>query len=129
MIHVESAFRPAVTSSKKAKGLLQVTDIAVKEINQTVERMKRSNKLEQFTTRCSNLSVDKLYEIEHNIRAGSCYFELMRIRHGGYIQALVAYNGGQRQLIRLTKGKRLVTETANYVVRTIYLRRTLCLKD
>jgi len=126
MMRVESTFDATALSSKGAKGILQVTDIAVREIDTAVDSFANQNKYLRFVERCQGLEVDRLFEVEHNIRAGSCYLQLMRIRYGGYIAALITYNGGTRQLLRIQKGKRLATETLNYVTQILYWKETLC---
>ena len=121
LIYVESRFIADAVSSANAVGIMQITPIAVKELNNSRKELPEMCWVE--------FRVDKLTDIEHNVRAGSCYFQLMYQRTGSYVGALITYNGGQRQLIRLKRGKQLVNQTANYVTKILYLREVYCEKN
>jgi soluble lytic murein transglycosylase len=82
VIKVESRFNPYATSSKGAKGLMQITSSTGKYLSGILEDKDFSDSL--------------LYEKETNIRYG-CYYlsKLLNDFQGDLVLALAAYNGGE----------------------------------
>lgn len=116
MTFVESRFDPSALSGAGARGLLQLTDLAVLEAVQECHLSPV-------------LSVLDLNNRGLNIRLGSCYLrKLLRETGGDQDRALVIYNGGYRQLLRYDQGQQIASETANYLIqvnRALHLCRGL----
>lgn len=104
VIYVESQFDPHAHSQAAAFGLMQITEVAERDAARTCAlRPLRS--------------LSDLYDPMTNIRYGSCYLsQLLQDAGGDWTRALVAYNGGGRQLLRYDSGQSIVAETANYVL-------------
>lgn len=103
VIHKETQFQPNLISSAKAYGLMQVTEVAMREAARHCE--------------IPVVPMKKLLDVATNIRYGSCYldFALMTTK-GDVDRALILYNGGYRQLEKYDRGYGIATETANYVL-------------
>lgn len=135
---VESAFDSAALSPKKARGLMQLTPIAVKEINRIVSyynSILESRKFlpstlrqryEGYVDRCSGLTWQRTRIMEENIRGGMCYLSLLKWNTTSWVATSAAYNGGPSQIERLQQDRHLNTETANYVSKVLFLQETLC---
>ena len=81
VIRVESNFRPDVTSSKGARGLMQV-------LPDTGQHAAASLGLREYTP-------DMLFDPQMNIRLGTWYLSLLMAEFEGDLSlALAAYNGG-----------------------------------
>lgn len=113
VMYVESRFNRNALSPKDARGLMQMTEIAVLE----------------STRRCNLPAVNdqqRMHDSYTNVRYGTCYLGLMlEVAEGNWNEALILYNGGHRQLTRYRKGERLTQETADYVVR-VNQARAVC---
>lgn len=110
---IESAFNPMAKSQAGARGLMQITPIAVKEV-------KRRN------PRCVASGIVDYHSVEQNIEIGYCYYKLMKL---DYLQnkalALAAYNGGPSRANILRSLKPLNNETANYIAKVLYIEGVL----
>ena len=103
VIYVESRFKEDALSASNAYGLMQITEIAARE----VERECSLSPL---------LDMTHLFDASTNIRYGSCYLRKLHRDLHSWTRALIVYNGGYKQLERYEKGQMMVAETANYVL-------------
>lgn len=104
VMYTESGFRARAISEAKAYGLMQITNVAMREASAQCD--------------LPVIPMEKLLDSATNVRYGSCYLQyLMGILDGDIDQVLIVYNGGFKQLTRYLKGESIVTETANYVLR------------
>lgn len=104
VIYVESAFNKRAKSEAEAHGLMQMTEIAVKD---AVKHCK-----------LRPVSMDNLLDSYTNVRYGTCYLsKLLEDTSGDWDRALVAYNGGYAQLQKYDRGETIASETANYVLK------------
>lgn len=114
VIYVESRFDSTAISPAEARGLMQMTGIAVREA----------------VSKCSLKPVqdpDKMHINELNIKYGSCYLaHLHDEMDGNWTRTLITYNGGYRQLIRYDRGLQIAQETANYVLQVNRILDTVC---
>lgn len=108
LIYVESRFDPKAVSSAEAVGLMQVTKIAMTDLN-------------------LKFSIDKLIKPWYNVKVGTQFLKFLLKQNGGnWILALVAYNAGQKFADRLSSGKKIPRETSAYITNILYLREKLC---
>ena len=109
VIRVESAGKPKAESSKGAKGLMQVTDIAEREVMRAYDVKKdvvvrrliwiRENPDKQVR------EVD-LFDPEYNIAIGTAYLRLMVNAFDGDTRlALAAYNWGPTKVRELRRSR------------------------
>lgn len=105
VIYTESGFRPEVISSQEAAGLMQVTEVAMKD---TVDHCG-----------LPEVSMDLLLSSQKkNVKYGTCYLNhMLQYTGGSWTRTLIIYNGGYRQLARYDRGESIATETANYVLK------------
>ena len=114
VIYVESHFNKQAVSEQEARGLMQMTSIAV----------------DSATQHCKFKSItsDHLFDSYTNIKYGSCYLKKMLDEsNGDWTKALILYNGGYRQLTKYMQGDDITTETANYILK-VNRARELCLQ-
>lgn len=112
IIAQESGYTSSANSNKKAKGLMQLTDIAIKEIVNN--------------NRCGiDKTPDNIYDEKTNIELGSCFFSYLMSIYGNTTEALIHYNGGGAAVNALKEGKpyreslyyvRLVNEYYNTLI-------------
>lgn len=104
VIYVESAFNKHAKSEAEAHGLMQMTQIAVKDA------VKHCN--------LGPVNMDNLLDSYTNVKYGTCYLsKLLEDTNGDWDRALVAYNGGYAQLQKYDRGDTIASETANYVLK------------
>lgn len=104
VIFVESRFDKKAKSHADAHGLMQMTEIAVKDA------VKHCN--------LRPIDMDNLFDSYTNVRYGTCYLnKLLEDTEGDWERALIAYNGGYMQLQRYDRGESVASETANYVLK------------
>lgn len=104
VIYVESAFNKQAKSQAEAHGLMQMTEIAVKDA------AKHCN--------IKPVSVSNLFDSYTNVKYGTCYLgKLLQDMNGDWERALVTYNGGYAQLQKYDRGETIASETANYVLK------------
>jgi hypothetical protein len=117
---MESGFDEDARSPADALGILQVTPTAAWEV-WLVARKRRADAV--WLKHCSHLPEPSDESIlKHNIRFGACYWRLVSEQMQGNVAlTLAAYNGGYRQTERLAAGKRVATETAQYISKYLYL--------
>lgn len=110
--YVESRYIPTAQSHAGAYGITQVTLPAA------------TTAYPLCPTRLRPIRVPTdLHHPPTSIAYGSCYLRyLLNYTGGDTDRALIAYNGGSRQLARYDAGQSIATETANYVLR---VRRAL----
>lgn len=113
IIKAESGFDPKATSHKKARGLMQISEV-------TANWGAKTLKIEKF-------SYDKLYDPETNISIGCWYINNLMREFGDNTQVvLAAYNGGSGNVSEWLKDTRYsksgstldkipFKETENYV--------------
>lgn len=118
VIWVESANNPKALSSAGAKGLMQMTDIAYTELRTAMDVQPICR---------PPLTLDP-YDARTSVHYGSCYLDLMLSRHNDdVVQALIAYNAGSSWVGRWADGRKLPTETYNYILRvTQYMEKYRC---
>lgn len=110
LIHTESRFKPNLTSTAAAYGLMQITDVGMREA--------------AIQCRFPVIPVQKLFDTATNIRYGSCYLDYLLKSTGNLDRALIVYNGGYRQLAKYDQGIPMAAETSNHLIQT---RRILAL--
>jgi len=111
IITVESAGNRKAVSSVGAKGLMQVTKIAVRDI------IAHRNIL---PARCKRITLKtNLFRASSNILAGSCYFKLLEVYVGSsWYYRVASYNAGPGRVDRWKKGKsKLPKETTDYLIK------------
>jgi len=116
LIAHESAFQSRALSSAGARGLMQITPLALLDARRMCPDLPSN-------------SWNRMYEVDLNLRAGICYLAWIREKlgtGGSVFELLIAYNGGNRQLNRWRRGKILAGETANYVIRILFLIQDNC---
>lgn len=114
LIQVESGWNPNAVSHKGAVGLTQMTAIAWKDLQQaTIPLPPKCRPAASF-------SPQALQEPELSIFYGSCYLKLLKERYGTWAEAIIAYNGGHRQVMRWRRGLRIAPETASYLQKIWY---------
>ena len=108
LIAVESGGNPRALSTENARGLMQVTPIALKAVRQESSRLPSA---------CGQLPVHvDLYNPQLNVLVGSCYFKLMLQSMVTVEQAIMAYNAGPGRIKRWSQGtSSLPLETVNYI--------------
>ncbi len=79
VIRTESDFRPDALSPVGARGLMQLTEPALSDVNRYLK---------------TDYRFDDMYDPKINIRCGTCYLFLMYRQFGRYDTALAAYNAG-----------------------------------
>lgn len=111
MILMESGGNPIAQSHQKAEGLMQLTSIAVKEVQNQHSMPTPTN----------------LFNPEENITYGILLLEHYIQQCGSVKKALICYNGGYAALLRYRAGglDALPEETRNYVPRVLNLMRDL----
>lgn len=104
VIYVESGFNKRAKSHAEAHGLMQMTEIAVKDA------VKHCN--------LRPVAMDNLFDSYTNVKYGTCYLSKLLTETGGdWDRALIAYNGGYAQLQKYDRGETIAAETANYVLK------------
>ena len=112
VIYVESRGNPKALSPADAYGMMQVTEAAAYDAA-------------KYCSMPPLPSPEYLFDMQTNIKFGSCYLKKLLSEVDNDIpRALVAYNGGYRQLTLYDREGNIATETANYVLKvTRTLRR------
>src|SRR5690606_9615908 len=109
MIAVESGYNPRAISSKDAIGLMQITPIAV------LDAIRECN--------VHAPSREQLFQPLLNVKIGSCFLRhLLKMYGDDMVLALAHYNGGGRQVEKIRRGEAPVPETANYILKVLYVR-------
>ncbi len=80
VIKAESNFDRHARSSVDARGLMQITEVALKDINRMLS--------EEYT-------ITQMYDPEINIRCGVAYLSVLCQKYKSYDTAFAAYNAGQ----------------------------------
>lgn len=100
MIHIESGGNSMAVSSKDARGLMQVTDIAIEEV-------------------CSRYDCPPdldIHDPEDNVWVGYLLLDhYLDVTNGDVTGALILYNGGYAQYYRYLRGEDMTEETVKYV--------------
>lgn len=100
MIHVESGGNTMAVSHRDARGLMQVTDIAVEEV-------------------CSKYKCPPdldVHKPEDNVWVGYLLLDhYLDVANGDMTGALILYNGGYKQYQRYLNGEDMAEETTKYV--------------
>lgn len=100
LVYIESAWNPLALSHANAKGLGQMTPIAVREV----------------VNHCKYSPAPNLYHWETNLDYSACYLNYCMVRNRYRVDfALMCYNGGMRQVYRYKRGKLIASETLDYV--------------
>ena len=82
VINAESGFDKHATSSKNAKGLMQITESTAKEVN-------------EITNSVDSLNEENIYNEDINIELGCQYLASLISRYNGnYYLAICSYNAG-----------------------------------
>lgn len=139
IIMTESAFRPAAVSPKGAVGLMQLTPIAVQEVQEKVAAYSelvfnprinlpphRAAFYQKIVGKCTGITWGEIRKPSQNIRAGTCFLAIIKDEYVSWEATLTHYNGGVRQVRRLEKLLPVAQETAAYVLRVQYLRNHVC---
>lgn len=109
MVLVESGGNPGAVSPAGAIGLLQITSIAVKEVNQQYGITTQPDLKDPYENLC------------YGILLLDYYFTTT----GSVKGAIITFNGGYLQLARWRNGVPLTEETANYLPRVLANRARL----
>lgn len=107
IIQIESGYNSQISSSAGAIGLMQVTLGAASDAAQYCSLPK--------------VTTSQLYNPAINILYGTCYLKKQLAELDSLTEALVVYNGGYKQLAKLRKGEPIASETAQYLVKVLYL--------
>ena len=111
----ESRFDPRAVSTAGARGLYQITPIALRDAMTACEKLK--------------YNVNKLHDPEYNYVAFTCFSYVVKNKYldgsPSAVAFLAYYNGGMRQVNRLRRGLQLAPETAGYIADVLY-RLDLC---
>lgn len=68
-------------------------------------------------------SLTLLHQRKTNVKYASCLLrKYLRETHGSWLEALILYNGGYRQLTRFETTGTMVPETLNYVVQVLHTK-------
>ena len=111
VIKTESNFDAKAESSANARGLMQITEVALSDINKFLS--------EEYTFR-------QMFDPATNIRCGVCYLSRLYEKYKNYDTAFAAYNAGQGNVDKWLKDSRYSKdqktlykipfgETTNYV--------------
>ena len=102
VIRAESGGDPTAVSRKNARGLMQITPIAERDV-----------------LRRTGIEGGDIFDVDYNVRIGTIYLRMLINRFGGDLHlALAAYNAGPTKIARLRKAhpgltsKRLVERHA-----------------
>lgn len=105
----ESGYDPRAVSPVGATGLMQLMPVAVLEAIRQCQLTAPSR--------------EQLFHVRKNVELGSCFYRhLLDIYKGDDVLALAHYNGGGRQAEKIRRGEVPVSETANYIVKVLYIR-------
>lgn len=118
IMYVESGFNAGAISPMDARGLMQMTSIAVKEAAGNCPSLRPLG------------DVAKLHDSTTNVKYGSCFLKkLYDEMNGDWTRTLIAYNGGYRALMQYDKGQTINQETANYILKVDRALRKICRKQ
>lgn len=112
LIWVESKLDSKAVSKAGALGLMQITPPAIEDAANYCELPIESSKAE-------------LLKMSINVRYGGCYLLHLYSQTGNWLEALLGYNGGYRQIENYRSGQPVTRETVDYLlrIRVIYGRR------
>lgn len=114
VIYVESRFNRKAVSYADARGLMQMTAIAVEDAVRTCSLKPLSD-------------MNRLHDSVTNIRYGTCYLKkLYDEMDGDWTRTLITYNGGYKALQSYDKGETINQQTANYVLKVTRVLNTIC---
>lgn len=110
---VESGFNSRATSSSGAVGLMQVTSIGAKEAEQHCPAFLAPGKGERLLALNT-----RLLDPDTNVKYGTCLLHhyLQEVNYFVTL-GLVLYNGGYKQLTRLSDSGTLAKETQSHILR------------
>lgn len=123
IVAIESAFRPKVMSRAGAVGLMQITPIAIKDVQHTFVNI--STKKERLTdneikwlAHCApamTYTIDHMLDPAGNVLVGTCFYSSLLDHYmGDEYKAIAHYNGGTPAVKALERHKPW-TETAKYL--------------
>lgn len=112
---VESGLRQEALSVTGAVGIMQIMPEAEEHIHVIQRRIGGPVAL---ATNKHNIT---RFKMSTNVLLGIRYLELALQEAGTLEGALVFYNGGYRQLTKFQNGEKVITETAQYVLRVLQL--------
>lgn len=116
VMFVESKFQKNAVSPKEARGLMQMTEIAVLEASRGCGFPLVGNQ-------------EKMHDSFTNVKYGTCFLNLMlKLTDGNWKETLILYNGGFRQLSRYRAGQPMAQETEEYIIR-VEEARNRCIKQ
>ena len=109
IIQVESSNAYLAISPEGAKGLMQVTNIAVLAVVRGADLLPR---------KCGAITVDaNLFNPATNILAGTCYLRLLSNTFPSLRHVIMAFNAGPGRVQRYIEGEPLPSETQQYISR------------
>lgn len=109
---VESQYNAQALSPSGAVGLMQVMPIGA------IEAERQCPKLVSMGNKYGKHHAVKLLDPTNNVRYGSCLLShYMKQVNDNVLLALIMYNGGYKQLTRITDSATVTTETREYVFR------------
>ena len=105
VMYVESRFNKDAVSPMDARGLMQMTEIAVTEASNSCGLPRILNQ-------------KSMHDSYLNVKYGTCYLKLMLdVAGGDWDSALILYNGGYSAWRKHKQGLRMPQETEEYVQR------------
>lgn len=112
VVKSESTFRPAVTSCKNARGLMQITPITEREVKPKVD--------------LTEIRARNLDDPEYNLRLGIHYLKQLERRYkGDRALALVAYNWGPGHVQKALRGEKQIPDESLRYARKILANHEL----
>jgi soluble lytic murein transglycosylase-like protein len=129
----ESSLNHNAISPTGAKGLMQLTAIAVAEVRRMYDVKMALTSPSAFDMlylqECQLPEELNLFKIGHNIQAGTCYLALLRSRYTSDVEVIAAYNGGHEQVKRLEAHLPLKPETHVFVLDVLAYRKQFSKKE
>ena len=113
---IESRFRASVRSHTGAKGLLQITGIAEKQVHMFPLDPGYPGLIMVRTDK------NRLYDPVYNVNIGAAYLQYCWEETGSVVLALMMYNGGKKQVNSFLRGQPVAQETETYVLRVLRLQ-------
>lgn len=121
VIETESSFKPDAVSPTGARGLMQINEITLKEINIQLK---------------TKYTFNDLFDPEINVRLGTFYLSHLYARFGDYETVYAAYNAGPTAVSKWLKdpqyssdGKTLIHENIPFAETKRYVEKVIAFRE